>query len=261
MRIYIWGDLEGVCGVFSWDQVRAGTEGRDRSVRELLMGEVNACVDGCFAGGATRVVAHDAHDGGRTFIPELLDERAEMIMGLYPRGRFFGLPGQEFDAAILLSRHSLSHTPCGILNHTQSSRAWDSYTIDGRPYGEIGQVSVILGSFGIPVVMVTGDEAACAEARDLLGDGIETVAVKKGLSREGALMISPRRARSLIRAGAERAMSLVGKIEPHTLDYPVTVRWRFKESGIVDAYSGAARKLDGQTLEKEVDSAGAILHP
>ena len=260
MKVYITTDLEGVGGVYRFEQTRdAFGSAANVEARKLLMGEVNACVDGCFEGGAKRVVVRDGHDGAKSFFPEELDERAEMVMGSCPdRGKVLD---DGFDCAILLGFHSMSHTPDGILCHTQSSLHWDNYWINGRLYGEIGQVSIILGARDIPVVMVTGDEAACAEARDFLGNEIETVAVKKGLSREGALMLAPKRARQLICEGAARAVKRAKKAPPFKIEFPATVRWQFKDSGTVDRYSGAARKVDGQTVEKVVDSPDAILHP
>ena len=260
MRVYINTDLEGVCGVYRFEQSRdAFGSAANVEARHLLMGEVNAAVAGCFDGGATRVVVRDGHDGAKSFFPDEIDERAEFVMGGFtPRDL---VVSEGFDAGILLGYHAMSHTPRGVLCHTQSSTTWDNYWIDGELAGEIRQSSIFLGSHGIPVVMVTGDEAASAEARALLGDQVVTVAVKKGLSREAALMKAPKRARQLIREGAEQAMKLVGKIKPYEQKFPVTIRWQFKDSGIVDRYSGPGKIIDGQTIERRVDSADAILGP
>jgi len=260
MRVYISTDLEGVCGVYRFEQSRdAFGSPANVEARKLLMGEVNACVAGCFDAGAERVVVRDGHDGAKSFFPEELDERAEMVMGGFsPRDKVLR---EGFDAAVLLGFHAMSHTPDAILCHTQSSKSWDNYWIDGRLYGEIGQVAILLGAAGIPVVMVTGCDKACAEAREFLGDDVVTVEVKKSLSREGALMLAPKRARALIREGAAKALALAGKAKPYSIDFPATIRWQFKDSGYVDRLGSGARRIDGHTVEKEVASPDAILHP
>ena len=224
MRILVLTDLEGICGVFRFEQTREFGTPANVEARHLLMGEVNACVAGCFDGGAERVVVRDGHDGAKSFFPDELDERAEMIMGSCPVG---DMVAEGFDAAVLLGYHSMSHTPGGILCHTQSSLHWDNYWINGRLAGEIAQSAIMLGAGNVPVVMVTGDDKTVTEARDLLGDEMVTVRVKRGLAREGALMMAPKRAREMIRAAAAEAMRRMPKVKPYRPRFPLTIRWQF----------------------------------
>jgi len=260
MNVWILTDLEGVCGVYRFEQTRQHGTPANLEARQLLMGEVNAAVAGAFEAGAERVVVWDGHDGSRSFLPELLDERAEMLMGSFrPLDRV--LKEEGFDAAFLLGFHAMSHTPGGVLCHTQSSVNWDNYWINGRLAGEVEQHAILCGSCGVPVVLVTGDDKVCAEARALLGEELTTVQVKKGLSREGALMLAPKRARALIREGARIAVQKAPGAKPYTPAFPLTVRWQFKDSGIVDRYTGEARRVDATTLEKEVTRAVDIFHP
>ena len=66
--------------------------------------------------------------------------------------------------------------------------------------------AALCGHYGCPVLLVTGDEAVCRESKALLGDGLTTVAVKRGLTRYSARQIPPRRAREMIEAGAYQAL-------------------------------------------------------
>jgi D-amino peptidase len=166
---------------------------------------------------------------------------------------------QGFDAAILLGFHAMSHTSRGVLCHTQSSLTWNNCWVDGRLVGEITQVAILLGGCDIPVVMVTGDDKTVLEARTVLGDDIVTVQVKQGLSREGALMLAPKRARALIREGAKDALQRISKIAPYKPQFPLTVRWQFKDSGIVDRYRGQAKRIDATTLEKVVHTPEEVI--
>ncbi|MBN1347015.1 MAG: M55 family metallopeptidase [Phycisphaerae bacterium] len=259
MRVWITTDLEGVCGVYRWEQTRDYDSRANLEARQLLMGEVNAAVAGAFDGGAKRVVVWDGHDGSKSFFPEELDSRAEMIMGQV--GDRKALLRQGFDCGILLGYHSMSHTAGGVLCHTQNSVAWNHLWINGRRAGEIAQCAISLGGFDIPVVMVTGDDGACAEARDWLGEEIVTVQVKQGLSREGALMLSPKRARELIRQGVMEALGKASVVKPLKPDFPLTLRFQFKDSKIVDTYRGEARTIDACTIEKEISDPDDVFGP
>jgi len=259
MRVYIETDLEGVSGVFRFEQSREYGTAANNEARHLLMGEVNAAVAGAFDGGATRVVVFDGHDGGKSFFPEDLDERAEFVMGRFTP--YDLVLRQGFDAAFLLGFHAMSHTARGVLCHTHSSLKWDNYWIDGHLAGEIERSALMLGACGIPVTMVTGGDKAVAEARRVLGDEIVTVQVKEGLGREAALMVAPKRARVLIRAGAEEAVRRAAEIAPYAPGFPLTVRWQFKDSGIVDRYRGDATRIDATTLEKVVHDPEDLIVP
>ncbi|MCD6324803.1 M55 family metallopeptidase [Candidatus Bathyarchaeota archaeon] len=259
MKIYILTDLEGVCGVYRFEQTREYGTPANIEARHFLMGEINAAVRGAFDGGATRVVVQDGHDGSKSFFLEELDERAEVVMGIF--SPYDIVLRQGFDGAFLLGFHSMSHTKRGILCHTQSSLTWDNYWINDRLAGEIYQSAILLGACDIPVLMVTGDDKTVREARDFLGDDIVTVQVKTGLAREAALMYSPKRARALIYEGAKEAMKRVGKINPCKPKFPLKIRWQFKDSGIVDRYKGDAKRIDATTLEKIVTKPEDIIHP
>jgi D-amino peptidase len=259
MRIYIETDLEGISGVYRFEQSREYGTPANTEARHLLMGEVNAAVAGAFDGGATRVVVRDGHDGSKSFFPEQLDERAEMIMGKF--GPYDLVLRQGFDAAILLGFHAMSHTVGGVLCHTQSSLTWNNYWINGRLAGEIEQSAILLGGCDIPVVMVTGDDKTVHEARTVLGNDIVTAQVKQGLSREGALMLAPKRARMLIQETAKEALQRASRIAPYKPEFPLTIRWQFKDSGIVDRYQGDAERIDATTLEKVVHTPEDIIVP
>lgn len=261
MNIYILTDLEGVCGVYSFEQTRDCEYGdaMHAEVRRLLMGEVNAAVAGAFDAGAERVVVRDGHDGAKTFVLEDLDERAEAIMGRHePLGLVLN---DGFDGAFLLGYHAMSNTERAVLCHTQSSRTWDNYWINGHLAGEIEQCAILLGAHNIPVAMVTGDDRTATEAKWVLGNRIVTVEVKRGLGRESALMVAPKRARKMIYDGAREAIRRLPKIKPLKPRFPLKVRWQFKDPDIVTHYEGAATKVDERTLEKKATSAEEIFRP
>ena len=105
--------------------------------------------------------------------------------------------------------------------HTYNSR-FSEVKINGQAYGETGLCALWAGHFGVPVVMVAGDEATCREATALLGD-VETAAVKRGLMRDGATLVPVKKARQIIRDGAARALANLSRFHPFTVEKPVVL--------------------------------------
>ena len=150
------------------------------------------------------------------------------------------------DAAILLGYHAMAGTPDGMLCHTQSSRRGDRYWYNGRESGEIAQSALIMGHFSIPVVMVTGDAAACREAREFLGDQIVTVSVKEGISIQFGSLLAPEAAHELIHQGCVEAMKRIRQCAPFALSLPIHGRLEFPDKETADAFVAkrAARVYD-----------------
>jgi D-amino peptidase len=123
------------------------------------------------------------------------------------------------------------------MNHTVSGQAWRNLWFNGRLVGETGINAALCGQWGCPVLLVTGDEATCREARDLLGAGLTTVAVKKGLSRYAARQIPALRARELIEEGARKALSGDLKaVEPYDPGRPSEIRIEITTTDRVDEF-------------------------
>ena len=253
MKVYISTDMEGISGICLFEQVRIGSPHYEAS-RRLLMGDVNAAVEGCLLGGATRVVVMDGHGGGFNFIPEEMHPEAEFVTGTE---RPFSHPGADegFQAGMFVGYHSQAGTAKGMLHHTQSSESGNLYWYNGRPSGEIAQCATILGHFKIPVVMVTGDDAACREAREFLGDGIVTVSVKRGYSRQCGCLIPPQKAHEMIRAGAQEAMKRARLCQPYTPATPIVGRLRFPDKTVADRFRPVrSRRVDDYTFEATFES-------
>ena len=186
MKILLMTDLEGISGVNTIEKVSdEGTPGH-RFALERLMLDVNAAVDGAFRGGATDVYVKDGHGGGNNFIKEMLDPRAIQIPDSVGWQKL--IRNGEIDAYMEVGAHAMAGTINGFLDHTQSSKNWHNYIVNGRKSGEIAQGAIFAGAFDVPFVMVSGDEAACVEAKALLGD-IECAVVKYGIGRNNARLV------------------------------------------------------------------------
>lgn len=230
VRIYILTDQEGVAGVVNADDYEAPGARYYEVARELTTLEVNAAIDGARASGAKEFLVVDGHGHGSIDI-RLLDRAARLLTGS-PIGRELGLDA-SFDAAFIIGQHARSNTDGGHLSHTLSF-AQEDYRINGRSFGEIGRNFLLAAYFGVPVVFLSGDQAACDEARDLVPN-IEVAPVKEGVTsgsasglstRENrhfngaAVHLQPESARDLIRERAKRAIIRAEEIKLFWLEPP-----------------------------------------
>ena len=127
----------------------------------------------------------------------------------------------SFDAVVFVGAHSMIGTHRGVLSHTMSSKDVRQLRINGKPIGEIGIFALKAGTFGVPLVFVSGDTAACKEASRFV-PGITVVAVKEGLARTVAISLSPEAARERIREGVARSLADISKVKPYKLKPPFT---------------------------------------
>lgn len=225
MKIYICTDLEGATGVFKFKQTRErGPEFVE--AMKLLMGDIAAVCEGLKEAGVKEIYVLDGHNGGNNFIPELMIHGVYYITGFPRQGQvLYGLD-ETFDGIILLGFHAMNGTPDGVLHHTQCSITEAKFFYDGIERGEIYQCAVIAGHYNVPVILVTGDEAACREAKETLGKNLPVVAVKKGISREAAILLSPEETKILLKEGAKKAVKTLPKLKPYKIKLPVKLKIR-----------------------------------
>lgn len=227
VKIYINTDLEGISGVFKFDQTREKDTPLNIQACEYFMGDLASVIRGLRDGGATEIIVLDGH-GSQAVIPHLMEAGAKYVTGK-PRPGAGNLSelDSSFAAMVMVGFHAMMGTPDGVLNHTQSSKTENRYWYNGVESGELAQNAAIAGYYGVPVIMVTGDEATCREARKFFGNSIVTVPVKKGLSREAALLYPFAETRKALYEGARRAMSVISSCKPYIIQTPIKVRMQY----------------------------------
>ena len=251
MRIYIMTDLEGISGIVESCYMDVKSE-YYRSARQLLMGDVNAAIAGCFDGGATEVVVKDGHFRGNNFIMDQLDPRAVTDKVKDP---WTGILDRSFDATMFVGTHAMAGTLNAFLDHTMCPDTWHEYSINGKPLGEIGMWATMAGHFKLPLVYTCGDAAACREAAKLI-PGIVTTAVKTGQGRNNAMGPHPSDAQDAIRRDAARAVSAGKKGFPKPLLWkkPLTVQLIVNRSDMADNFGQGTTRLDARTVTKKVNN-------
>ena len=259
MKIAIMTDMEGCAGMLNHDDWVL-PKGRffDKGQR-ILTEEVNAAVDGFFSGGATEVLVIDGHGAGG-IDPELLEERALLMRGWGDEGYPLGLD-PSFAGLAFVGQHAKAGTPYSHITHTQ----WFNYidmAVNGVSIGEYGQMALCAMELGVPTILACGEDALAAEAAALTS-GVVGVGVKRGLLPDGldhldteayrraklsAIHRSPRRARSLIREGALKAIRKLRE-EPGAFRYPAlrppyVCVCRFRKQGDVLPYASRSEHPD-----------------
>lgn len=224
-KIYIVTDLEGVSGVYKFTQTRETDTPLAREARESFMEDLSAVVRGLRAGGATEILVLDGH-GNQAVIPHRMAPGARYLTGLPRPGGLHGLD-DTFAGVVLFGHHAMMGTPDGVLNHTQSSKSENRYWYNGVESGELAQVAAVAGHFGVPPILVTGDEATCREATRFFGPACVTVATKRGVARESAVLYPFEETRKALYTGARRAMRVMPQCKPYRLDFPIEARKQY----------------------------------
>jgi D-amino peptidase len=208
MRVYISVDMEGIAGVAHEDQtnpVEPRHAGEYNRFRRLMTNEANAAIAGALEAGATSVLVNDSHWLMRNLLAEELNPVAELLSGGPKRLSMVEGIDTGFDAAMFIGYHARAGTRNATIDHTYTSRVYE-VRLNGEAVGELALNAALAGVHGVPVALVSGDQALAAEARALLGDGIEAVVVKQAVSRFAARSLAPSLACQRIRAGAASAL-------------------------------------------------------
>lgn len=252
MKLLIAVDMEGISGVVDWKQVDS-THAEYQRFRRVMTDDVNAAIAGAAAAGAEEILVADGHGYAKNILIEALDQRARLNSG--SPSPFAMVQGVDsgVQAAFFVGYHAHMSAQNAILAHTWSSERVSNVWLNGRMVGEIGLNASVCGSFGVPVIMLTGDQAACDEARDWI-PGIQVAVVKTGSGRQAAECLPPGVAQALIRHTAEKAVTAWKEgsaAAPLQTGLPVRITIEFLNTAMADGAAllpGLAR-LDGRRVE------------
>jgi D-amino peptidase len=228
VKIFISADMEGISGVATNMQLKKESE--YARFRKLMTQDVNAAIDGAFAGGATEVVVADGHGNMSNILIEELDERARLISG---NNRVMcqleGLD-ESFAGIMFVGHHGREGgSSRTVINHSLAGICVEEIKVNGQVVGETELNARVAGQFGVPAILVTGDDAYVAEVQAAL-PGIVGAVVKRGIDRFAAELLPPKVAQDIIRKKAEEAVRKAASIEPIRVPGPVTFDVTFKST-------------------------------
>jgi D-amino peptidase len=231
-KVFISSDIEGCAGIVDWEQV-IGTGREVEMGRRLLLGEVNAAIEGAIAGGADEIVVNDSHWTMQNLDPSELSGNASYISGRYkPLYMMQGLDG-SFDAAFFVAYHGAIGGEPAVLSHTYNPRAIADARLNGTSVGESGINALVALHHEVPIALITGDRQTAEQAR-LFAPGAEYVVVKESISRFAAHSLHPHRARQEISAGAQRALTRVDASGSPQIDLPARLEIDFLSPDMAD---------------------------
>ncbi|MFI2311544.1 aminopeptidase [Streptomyces sp. CB00072] len=215
MKLLISVDMEGISGIVHSTETNPERYDYQRG-RELMTADANAVIAGVLDADPTAdVLVADAHGTFRNLLPEQLDRRARLVRGKpRPLNMLAGLD-EETDAALFVGYHVRAGEGPGVLAHTMNGELLD-VRVAGRSLGEIGLNAAMAGHLGVPVVLLSGDDAACAELNGLVPAAV-TVPVKEALGMAAAVTLHPEEARDRLRRAAADAVSRRAEIPPLAL--------------------------------------------
>ncbi len=265
LKVYISADMEGVAGVVTNEQL--GPSGFEyQRFREFMTNEVLAAIEGARAAGATEFLVSDSHGNGQNLLIEKFPEAVQIVRS-WPRhlAMMAGID-ESFDAALFIGYHSSTSNTEGVRAHTMSSARLTDVRLNGVSIPEAGINAAIAGHFGVPCVMISGDDAIIAEATNLLGD-IDGATVKWAYSFHSARTLTPEASYQLIRRTAEGALRRIHEFKPYRLEAPITAEVSFKNYRppqllaylpIIDRIDSHSVRFTGQTMIEISDILNVI---
>lgn len=223
-KVFISVDMEGISGISGSDQLSATGSEYNRS-RKLMADDLNAAIRGARAGGATDILVNDSHGSMRNLRPEDLEKGVRLISHSFKRSGMMEGLDDTFDAAIFIGYHARAGSAGGLFAHTGSGVVGD-VRVNGRSLGEGGLNATVAAWFGVPVVLVTGDDVAMKEI-GAVAAGARTVVVKRAINPRAVELRALDEVHKDIQTAARESVAAATRITPQReAAYIVEVQFR-----------------------------------
>jgi D-amino peptidase len=250
LKVYISADMEGITGVASVDQLSPASFEYTQA-RQWMTAEVLAAIQGAREAGATEFVVSDSHGNGESLLIDKFPADVSItIVRSFPRplGMMEGIDS-TFAAVIFIGYHAATTSTTGVRAHTMSSALLTRIALNGVPQSEAGINAAIAAQYGVPVVMITGDDAIVGETKQRLGN-LEGVVVKRAIGFHSAATLTPEVGQARIRQQAKTAVMRRGEMKPYTMSKPLTVDVSFKNYRPVEllGYLPNIQRVDAHTV-------------
>lgn len=236
-RVFVSVDMEGIWGVVHSEHVNPGSPDYTHA-RRWMADDVNAVVAGLLEAGAGEVVVNDSHGGMRNLVADTLNPKASLVSGSpKPLGMMQGIDG-TYQAVVFVGYHARAGSAPAVLDHTISSATIRGIRVNGQELPELGLNAALAGYFKVPVILLTGDTETCAQARAVLGAGLQTAAVKEAIGRTAARMYPMETARTRLKEAARAALAARASAQPFRIEGPYTFEVDFHNSAQAELPSG-----------------------
>jgi D-amino peptidase len=248
LRVYISADMEGVVGVVTADHL--GPTGFEyQKAREWLTEEVNTAIRAAKAAGATKIVVSDSHGNGENILLDRLPADVRLVRS-WPRPLMMMQGIEEgFDAVLFIGYHASTTNPRGVRAHTMSSSTLTAVKLNGVAVPEAVINAAIAGHFGVPVVMISGDNVIVEEATGFLGD-LEGAVLKEAYGFHSAITVTPEAGYRIIEEKVTAALNRLEDFEVYRLEGPIEVEVTFKNYLPAEllSYLSIVERVDSHTI-------------
>lgn len=235
MKILIAADMEGITGVTTWDQVTPGHAEYAR-FRKLMTADVNAAARGAFEAGVDEVLVADGHWNGSNILVEELDSRAKLNTGSPSPFSMMQGVDRGVEGVFFVGYHARQGSPNAVLDHTWSGTCVANVFINDAIAGEYTLNAALAGHYGVPVLLVSGDQTVCTQVVEQIGP-LETAVVKQAAGRFSAECLPPDVTQEIIRQAARRAVGRMAKKEvpkPLVVKTPIKITVELFSSDMAD---------------------------
>jgi len=223
-KVFISADMEGISGISASDQLSAAGAEYGRS-RKMMADDVNAAIRGARAGGATAILVNDSHGSMRNLRLEDLEAGVSLISHSFKRSGMMEGLDDSFDAAIFVGYHAKAGHPGGLFAHTGSGVVRD-VRVNGVSMGEGGLNTTVAAWYGVPVVLVTGDDVAVKQVAEI-ATSAKTVAVKRAINPRAVELRAFKDAHADIERAAREGVAGAKKFPPRRdASYRVEVQFQ-----------------------------------
>ncbi len=260
MIVWLMTDMEGLAGVSLWDECYDPDDASPlyRHGREQLTAEVNAAAAGCFDAGATAVRVLDGHGRNRNqgFLLDRLDSRVTRVWIAREGPRRWEGLDERVHMVAMIGQHAMAGTLGAFLDHTQCPKEICRYTLNGQEHGEMSQLALYAGAFGVPLAYVSGDESLCDEARRLFPHALSTP-TKRGTGWATCELYDPVRVRAQIRRDVAAAVRQADRQHAWRLPAPIEVGVEYAWSALADrlARTPGVRRVHARVVRWRIADA------
>lgn len=244
-KVLIMTDLEGASMVAEMMAVKDESSQGYKDAVKMLMNDVNVAVSALIDAGAEEVYVVDGHASGKNFVEGCLDPRATQVWMNELNDVI-----KQIDACVMIGTHAMASTPNAFFDHTQLWEEIRHYRYNGESMGEIMQLGIFAGAHNVPIVAVSGDEAACAEAKRFY-DGLETAAVKKAITRDKAECYEKEQTDKAIYQAFKKGYEKRATIKPYKISVPLTIEVEYNDVKVWerDGEHPDVERVNGNTLK------------
>lgn len=250
MNVLIIAGIDGAWGVDNIAMLdkAANKEGYMTACKNMMK-DINAAVEGFFDGGAEKVYVLDEENH---FVDGMIDKRATLLNN---DDWEKVVKEKKVDVFAEVCTHAKAGTEKAFSDRTKDELRWFDFSINGYICGEMFIHAAFMGKYDIPLVMVSGDNAACIEATSVFGD-VAVAPVKRALGRNTAISIPEDEARKLIYDAARRGITLKDEIMPISVHTPAEIVLTYTRADYCELALPNRKldRLDVRTLRKYIDS-------